>query len=202
MASAIHTIGHSTHSIEKLISLLKLHAINAIADIRSSPYSRNPQFNRTSLHESLNDHNIMYVFLGEELGARPKDQSCYENGRVRYDRLTRTESFRRGIERVKKGSESYHIALLCAEKDPIFCHRMILLSSPLAKEGFNIHHILESGEVESQRQAEERLLRKLRILDSDMFRPKADIVAEAFRRQAYAIAYQEQRPSEPKLKLK
>ena len=192
MTSVIYTIGHSTHGGEKLIDLLKRHEINAVGDVRSSPYSRiNPQFNRNSIRDALRAHDITYVFLGEQLGARTKDQSCYENGKVRYDRLARTEAFRRGIERVKKGSESHRLALLCAEKDPIFCHRMILISRPLVDEGFDLHHILESGEVETQVHAEERLLRRLRISESDLFRPRAAAVAEAFRRQGEAIAYQE-----------
>ena len=192
MTSIVYTIGHSTHTLLKLVGLLKQNAIGAVADVRSSPYSRmNPQFNREHLRDELRAEGIAYVFLGEELGARTQDPTCYENGKVQYDRLARTELFRRGLERIKKGNESYRLALLCAEKDPLFCHRMVLISRCLTEEGFDVKHILENGALESQEQTAERLLQKFRMPGFDMFRPKADIVAEAFRRQAEAIAYQE-----------
>ena len=83
MTNAVYTIGHSTHSIEKLIELLKQQSISAVSDVRSRPYSRmNPQFNRESLKQALRTANIQYVFLGKELGARSEDRRCYRNGQV------------------------------------------------------------------------------------------------------------------------
>ena len=119
--SALHgvvlTIGHSTHSMERFVMLLSQHRVTAVADVRSTPYSRfNPQFNRETLKEDLRKDGIHYVFLGQELGARSDDRSCYEKGRVQYSRLARTERFRHGVGRVVRGSETYQIALLCAEK--------------------------------------------------------------------------------------
>jgi uncharacterized protein (DUF488 family) len=192
VVSVVYTVGHSTHTIQKLFDLLKQHAISAVGDVRSSSYSRiNPQFNRESLRDALRVQGITYVFLGEELGARTKDRSCYENGKVRYDRLARTDLFHRGLGRLKTGIKSYRLALLCAEKDPIFCHRMVLVSRCLAEQGISVTHILENATLESQEQAEERLLRRFGIQEFDMFRPRADAIAEAFRRQAEAIAYEE-----------
>ena len=108
MSSAPHlgilTVGHSDHSLKRFIDLLKRHGVTAVADVRSSPFSRlHNQFNREPLRESLNEQGIGYVFLGHELGARSKDPACYLDGRVQYRRLARTELFRRGLERVIRG---------------------------------------------------------------------------------------------------
>src|SRR5437870_5320444 len=95
------TIGHSTHSMDAFIALLRQHGVTALADVRSAPFSRfNPQFNKEALKHSLKAHGIKYVFLGRELGARSPDRACYENGRVQYARLARTESFHAGLDRV------------------------------------------------------------------------------------------------------
>src|SRR3989304_3669807 len=81
----LYTIGHSTHSIEEFVKLLTMHSITAVCDVRSTPYSQfTPQFNRELLQKELKIHNISYVFLGEELGARSDNPSCYVNGKVQY----------------------------------------------------------------------------------------------------------------------
>jgi uncharacterized protein (DUF488 family) len=50
----LFTIGHSTHSLEKFLELLRQHRIEAVADVRSSPYSQyNPHFNREPLQLAL-----------------------------------------------------------------------------------------------------------------------------------------------------
>jgi uncharacterized protein (DUF488 family) len=93
----VFTVGHSTHALERLVQLLNLHKITAIADVRSQPYSRmNPQFNVDALKESLKSKGIAYVFLGRELGARSNDPSCYRGGRVQYGLLAQTKLFNKG----------------------------------------------------------------------------------------------------------
>src|SRR5579862_3475831 len=104
MKQSVFTVGHSTHAQERFIGLLSAHGITAVCDVRSKPYSRvNPQFNRDELKEVLPVYGITYLFLGKELGARSDDPSCYEDGKVQYDRLARTELFKQGIERVQDG---------------------------------------------------------------------------------------------------
>ena len=67
----LFTIGHSDHDNQRFLDLLKAHSIQAVADVRSSPFSRRlPQFNQGSLRDSLRQAGIKYVFLGRELGAR------------------------------------------------------------------------------------------------------------------------------------
>src|ERR1700687_4881379 len=110
MPQTIFTIGHSTHSHKFLVNLLLRQDVTALCDVRSVPYSRlNPQFNRETLKEAIRPHGIKYVFLGKELGARSEDPNCYENGKVKYDRLARTELFRHGLERVQKGIRKYRL---------------------------------------------------------------------------------------------
>lgn len=149
----------------------------------------NPQFNRETLRDELRRHGIEYIFLGEELGARTNDPTCYRDGKVRYDLLSQTTLFRRGLERVRKGSEKFRIALMCAEKDPLQCHRNVLVARNLSAEDVSIRHILSNGEIESQEQSEERLLHVLNISSTDLFRSRDEMVRDAYRMQGDAIAY-------------
>jgi uncharacterized protein (DUF488 family) len=193
MVDTIYTIGHSTHTIEKLIALLKDHGITALCDVRSQPYSRmNPQFNREPLKQALRESGILYVFLGAELGARSEDKSCYRNGQVQYDLLARTDLFKRGIERAKDGAHRYRLALMCAEKEPLDCHRTILVSRKLFEDGVPIKHILADGTIEDHARAIDRLAVMLRIPGSDMFRTSDAVVNEAYARRGNEIAYREQ----------
>lgn len=191
MHNTIFTVGHSTHEIGKFIGLLKMHDITAICDVRSSPYSRfNPQYNREVLNRSLQDAGIKYVFLGEELGARSKDPSCYRNGRVQYNLLAKTELFQNGIKRIRHGLEKgYKMALVWAEKDPLDCHRTVLVARNLDREGFSIFHILSDGSLETQKEATARLVRQFNLNQHDMFSEIKDEEAEAFQQQEEKIAY-------------
>src|SRR5581483_4792035 len=157
MSDTIYTIGHSTHSIEHIISLLKKSSITAVCDVRSKPYSRtNPQFNRDVISIALRNAGIVYVFLGEELGARTHDKNCYCDGQVQYDRLAKTDFFERGLRRVRDGARSYRLALMCAEKEPLECHRTILVSRSLVERGMCVRHILSDGRLEEHEQTLER----------------------------------------------
>lgn len=193
MHNTIFTVGHSTHEIGKFIELLKMHDITAVCDVRSSPYSRfNPQYNRESLKDNLLENGIKYVFLGKELGARSDDPSCYRDGRVQYGALARTELFRRGIERVRMGVErGYNMVLMCAEKDPLDCHRTVLVARNLEREGFGISHILSDGSLETQNEATARLINQFNLDHDDLFLSAEDLVDEAFRKQEERIAFTE-----------
>lgn len=190
----VFTIGHSTHPLERFISLLQRNGVTAVADVRSAPYSRvNPQFNRETFQAALNSKGIAYVFLGKELGARSNDPTCYINGKVRYERLAETDLFRSGIARLQQGIAAYQLALMCAEKDPLACHRTILVARYLHRLGIQVQHILEDGRLESHEEVTTRLTRQLRLPDSDMFRSHEDIINEAYKIQAEKIAYEERK---------
>ncbi|MFO1429169.1 MAG: DUF488 domain-containing protein [Candidatus Competibacteraceae bacterium] len=125
----LYTIGHSNHEITAFIGLLQQHGITALGDVRSHPYSRYvPHYSREPLKATLANAGIAYVFLGKQLGARSDNPACYNKGRVQYDRLAQEESFSEGIMRVMHGMNRHCIALMCAEKDPIACHRAMSLN--------------------------------------------------------------------------
>ena len=156
----LFTIGHSNHSIETFIELLLEHNVTALADVRSHPYSRYlPHVNRIQIENSLKSTKMKYVFLGKELGARPKDPECYVDGKAVYEKIAATELFSEGIKRVMKGLNNYRVALMCAEKDPIVCHRAILVCQHLRNErDLEINHIKSNGDLESHYKLEDRLL--------------------------------------------
>jgi uncharacterized protein (DUF488 family) len=187
----IHTVGHSNHPIERFLGLLQPHGITAIADVRSTPYSRfNPQFRREKLQAALAGVGIQYVFLGEELGARSQDPACYDpEGRVSYERLAKTDLFRKGIERLKTGMVEHRISLMCAEREPLECHRTILVSRELAREGVEVTHILGDGSLETHEHAMQRLAAGLGLPDTDLFTNPAERVERAYDLQAAKIAY-------------
>jgi len=191
MSDVIFTIGHSVHSIETFVALLRQHFITALGDIRSRPYSRmNPQFNRENLKQTLKENGVAYIFLGQELGAQSNDASCYRSGKLQYDRLAQTDLFRQGMARVRVGMQRYRLALMCAEKEPLECHRTILIARCLEALQIKVEHILEDGSLESQKNALRRLLALLKLPEQDLFRSREDMIEEAYRIQGERIAYE------------
>jgi uncharacterized protein (DUF488 family) len=187
----IHTLGHSNHTPATFLRLLKLHSITAVADVRSSPYSRfAPQFNRDSLEAILPKDGITYVFLGDQLGGRPADLSCYRDGAVSFGLLSSRPFFLQGLDRVRKGAAKFTLSLLCTEKDPILCHRMILVCRHLRSPETVIKHILEDGELEDNRDSERRLLQHLHVTPDDLFKTPIQVIEEAYDLQGQRIAYQ------------
>lgn len=188
----VFTIGHSNLEIGKFVALLKQHGIQAIADVRSSPYSQyNPQFNRELLQKSLPEHGIAYVFLGQELGARRSERECYLEGRADYGLISQTPAFKRGIARVTQGSAKLRVALMCAEKDPIECHRCILVTPHLRQQGLQVLHLLSDGSLEDHALTEKRLLQAFALENKELFRSQDEIVAEAYKKQGEKVAYHE-----------
>ena len=139
----------------------------------------------------LLSHTIAYRFLGNELGARSDDPACYEGGKVQYERIAQTEVFRLGLTRVWSGvKEGFRIALMCAEKEPLECHRTILVSRHLVALGLDIEHIHQNGKLESHTDALTRLRRMLNLPEEDLFRSPDEVLADAYRRQEERIAYE------------
>lgn len=189
--SVIYTIGHSTHSTDKFLRLLQGQEITAIADVRSSPFSRhNPQYNQDGLKNILRSIDINYVFLGNELGARSKDPTHYENGQVQYDRIAESDLFKRGLYRVERGAKNYRIALMCAEKEPLDCHRTILVARALVRKGHDVRHILSDGTAESHHETINRLVRNLSN-SLDLFMSTDEIESMAYRLREQEIAFVE-----------
>ena len=187
----ILTVGHSNHPWDVFVGLLQRHAVTALVDVRSVPHSRfNPQFNRNRLKRELAPCGVQYVFLGRELGARSDDPACYdETGRVQYARLARKPAFRRGVDRVIQEAERNRIALMCAEKEPLSCHRTILVAPALERRRVEIQHILADGTLEPHDHAMQRLIDSLRPPAADLFRSRRALVTEALARRAARIGY-------------
>lgn len=194
------TIGHSNHSPEAFTDLLLRHGVEEVFDVRSAPYSRyTPQFNQRALIELLEGAGaagIEYTFLGAELGGRPADRSCYDaDGRVLYERLASTDLFDDGVRRVVRAADERHIVLMCSEKEPLDCHRALLIAGALIERGAAVEHILADGSVESHGEAMDRLMDSLKLpRHGDMFRSRDDVIAEALLRQARKVAFVGDRP--------
>lgn len=192
---AVFTIGHSDHSLEQFLRLLKQHGVTAVADVRSSPYSRHvPHFSKDSISAFLTRNGIEYVFLGRELGARRSERSCYVEGRAQYERIAELDVFRDGIQRVVKGAKKYRLALMCTEKDPLSCHRCVLVGKALVETGLLVQHIHADGHLETQGEVEERMIHAVGI-EPDLFGGSSDheaLVARAYQEQGLRLAVKEE----------
>ena len=194
MSATVHpvlTIGHSTHSAEAFLALLRQPQVEAVADVRSSPFSRfNPQFNRETLKASLESVGIAYSHLGPQLGAMREEPESYgPGGLVDFSRTALTPNFIEGIQRIKTGLNRYAIAMMCAEKDPITCHRNLLITRFIREELTDIQHIRGDGTIETQEQLESRVLAECKLPQRDLFRSREDLVTLAYDRLAKKNAF-------------
>lgn len=186
----LYTIGYSNFSIDDFILTLKNNNIDALADVRSQPYSRfKPEYNKENLDLVLNSNGIQYVFLGTQCGARSEDESCYIEERADYNLIKNTEIFQKGLERIRNGLERYSIVLLCAEKDPITCHRNILVCRNLKMDKLSINHIISRDEIETNEESEKRLLKLFNLDQNDLFSDRDSLLNEAYDRQGKLISY-------------
>lgn len=190
-SSTLYSIGHSGHRIDVFIDLLKRHGVNALADVRSLPYSRrHPHFSQSELKKSLADAKIAYVFLGKELGARPQSRACYRDGKVCFDLVAKEPLFLQGLERLRLGMNRFQIALMCAEKDPLQCHRAVLVSRRLFESGTSIQHIQANGALEAHQAMEDRMLQKHEVFPNDIFHTRQRVLDDVYRIHGDQIAYE------------
>lgn len=189
MGVTIYTIGHSNHSAVRFIDLLRGAGIGCVADVRSTPFSRrNPQFSQKPLTASLKDSGIEYWFLGDALGARPKDPECWEDGKVSYARIAASAAFQEAIHALIEESHAKRIALMCAEKEPLDCHRTILVGRALAQRDTELAHIHADGRVESQDELEQRLLHLARE-QIDLLSSRDAALARAYDKRGRQMAF-------------
>jgi len=149
---AIFTIGHSNHEVEHFLCLLRRHSVQVVADVRSSPYSKYAtQFQKNNLLKSLRDAGFQYVYLGAELGGRPRGTEYYDSeGHVLYEKLAQSPAFEAGLARLKKGMDHHVVALMCAEENPTGCHRRLLITRVLVERGVTVEHIRGDGRIENE----------------------------------------------------
>ena len=191
MRKTVFTIGHSNHTIDEFLFLLEKHNITAIADVRSAPYSRfNPQFNKELINTVLTNNRIKYVFLGKELGARPRDESCYTGNQVDFNILKNKAFFVDGINRIIDGIEHDHrIAIMCSEKEPLSCHRTILICRYLKRYDLDIKHILYNGSIESHQEIETRLMHDTKVEPTLFDQDTEVLINSAYDIQSEIISY-------------
>ena len=159
----IYTVGHSTHSIEYFVELIKKFDVNCIVDVRSIAASRfNPQYNKEALSNYLKKQGIKYLHFDKEFGARQDSPSVLdEENKVNFEKVRTQQSFNDGVFRLVKGIEAgYNIALMCSESEPFDCHRFVMVAVGLAQEGFEVKHILKDKTLVTNADLEKELLKK------------------------------------------
>ena len=182
------TIGHSNHPAERFLALLKDAGVTAVADVRSVPRSRRfPWFSGKVLAESLEREGIAYIPLGDELGGRPKNPALYCEGVADYEAMAATGEFRASLDRVGEAMARHRLCLMCAEREPLDCHRCLLVGRALAQLGLALGHILGDGTIEPHAATEERLIARAGS-SADLFQDRAARLAQAYRRRARAVA--------------
>jgi uncharacterized protein (DUF488 family) len=188
----IFTVGHSIHDTTTFCQLLKRNEIEVVLDVRSSPYSRRaPHFNRGALQQMLRANEVRYCFGGRALGGRPENPRMYVGGQADYRQMAASDQFVASIRRVARGAKVANVALLCAEADPIECHRFLLVGRALHDRGLEVQHILANSSLESHKDAEQRMLVATRLSQTDVFASSDDVLALAYERQAARYAYVE-----------
>jgi uncharacterized protein (DUF488 family) len=195
ISGTLFTIGHSNLGLAEFLAFLVQHEVQIVCDVRSRPWSfRFPQFNRESLDVGLSAMKIQYQFCGEALGGRPDDPRVYrEDGMVDYAARRKSADFCAGIDRAIELSRNCNIALMCAEEDPLQCHRFLMICPALMERGADPLHIRKGGVLESQRAAEDRLL-DLRgfadVTSTSLFAfGRAEALIDALREQSKEYAF-------------
>lgn len=199
--NSVLTVGHSTLTYEHFLMHIRSAGVTAIADVRSTPFSRHlPHFNRETLREKLKGDGVAYVFLGDELGGRPKESSYFCDGIADYEKMATASSFSLGIKRVTDGARRYRIALMCSEQNPLDCHRCLLVGRALKEHDISVEHIMSTGKLRSQAAIEDDLLAMAGKDQNqvDFFATARDRLSEAYRHRAMRVAFAETSPERTK----
>lgn len=195
MSAEILTIGHSNHSPERFLALLAGAGASLLVDVRSLPFSRRlPHFSRPHLAPLLGRAGIAYEFLGDSLGGRPARPDLLRDGIADYEEMAAEPAFRAGLARVQEVAAERRTVLLCAERDPLDCHRALLVGRALAAAGAAMTHILADGTHEPQAALEERLLRLTGHDAADLLDPREARLAAAYRARRSAHGAAHRRP--------
>jgi uncharacterized protein (DUF488 family) len=192
----LFSIGHSNIPAERFAAMLQDAAVTAVADVRSVPNSRwFPWFSQKALAAQLAGIGIAYTGMGDTLGGRPRDGGLYRDGVADYEAMAREREFQTALDRLQGAVAHSRICLMCAEREPLDCHRCLLVARHLAARGLAIGHILHDGTIESHAATEQRLL-ALEGEDSGLFAAgQDDRLAAAYRHRAHAVAFRQKVPT-------
>jgi uncharacterized protein (DUF488 family) len=183
------TIGHSNVAADRFVGLLRGAGANAVADVRSTPASRRfPWFSGKNLAARLLQEDMSYLAFGDTLGGRPRDEMLYCDGVADYEAMAERPEFRAGLDRLLEVAARCRVCLMCAEREPLDCHRCLLVARALAERGLAVGHVLHDGTVEPHDATERRLLALCGASD-DLFAGQGERLAAAYRCRARAVAY-------------
>jgi uncharacterized protein (DUF488 family) len=186
----LFSIGHSNIPAERFVALQREAAVTSIADVRSTPFSRFcPWFSAKNLAPLLAQAGIGYSFYGAELGGRPSDPALYRDGIADFEAMARQPEFHLGLDRLVAEAARNRLCMMCSEREPLECHRCLLIARALAARGLNVGHILHDGSIEPHAATEQRLL----ALDGEgenlFVTGQPERLAAAYLHQARAVAY-------------
>jgi uncharacterized protein (DUF488 family) len=192
----LFSIGHSNMPADRFVAMLQNAGVSEITDVRSTPFSRRfPWFSQKNLATRLADSGIAYAAIGDTLGGRPRHESLYRDGVADYEAMASQPAFRAALDRLVGGVQHARICLMCAEREPLDCHRCLLVARQLAERGLTVGHILHDGTVEPHAVTEQRLL-ALDDKDCDLFAAgQGERLAAAYRRRAHAMAFRQKIPA-------
>lgn len=197
MVNTVYTIGYSGFSIDNFIATLKKHNIMLVIDVRSYPYSNHfPEYNKDTLEIYLKTHRIYYRNYANEFGARQTDRKYYcKEGYLDFEAFSSSEPFLNGVKKLCNSMEqNYTFALLCAEKDPICCHRTILVARAFFERGYNVVHLLANGKTVTQQEINAQLIEKYypnrnQITFFETPQDDATLLKKAYKKQNEEIGY-------------
>lgn len=195
--ASVFTIGYATFNIDDFIEILKSHKISHLIDVRSNPVSEYFQdYNSFNLEPKLKQHNIIYENLALEFGARQENKEFFSNdGFVDFEKFTKSEQFKNGLTKIKDGLEQgTNFVLMCAEKDPINCHRSIMIAHAMQKNGIDVFNIMQDRQIQVQSKIDKRLLdiyfpdRNQLNLFAENF-DEQELIEQAYKKQNKKIGY-------------
>ncbi len=181
----VYTIGYAGVTIDRFVQILESLRITLLIDVRSIPKSQYfYQFNNNNLSKTLANFGIKYENWNQEFGARQDDLNFYTDNILDYEKFAKSQQFKDGISRLAKlENQGENICLMCAEIDPINCHRAILCGKEIFANGIEINHIIakRNGETyfENHKEFEKGLIQITKINNID----------EAYRKQNKKIGY-------------
>jgi uncharacterized protein (DUF488 family) len=196
----LFSVGHSNVPAERFLAMLQNAGVDAVADVRTVPYSRRfPWFSQKTLAASLSAAGIGYAAMGDRLGGRPRDDSLYRNSVADYEAMAAQPEYHAAVGRLLDAVARSRVCLMCAEREPLDCHRCLLVARSLAERGLAIGHILHDGVVEPHVATEQRLL----ALDGQSAQQGCDLfasgqrerLAAAYRRRAHVVAFRRKTPT-------
>ena len=202
----LFTIGHTNHSQEEFLQLLRANNITYLLDVRSTPFSQfTSQFNKDVIAAFLKKNGVNYNHMGKFFGARPMDKSLYtEQGYLDFEKARASENFQKGLENVTLGlDKGFNIALMCTEKDPFDCHRAIMVARGFELKGIDVCHILPDGKIITQTELNNRLLDKyypdrnqMSLFSEISSLSEEEVLVLAYRRRNADIGYHIQNEEE------